>query len=68
MVAGSKGNLLRQSSHNSQLFNETAGSHAGHFVCDKGEKEFDPVNIIAIAKEKLDNKISHISFPLPKTQ
>ena len=66
MVTGAKKPLHRQSSQNTQLLNDTLGSHADRNTSTSTTKPLDPVNQIAQAIEKLANKNSQQSLFHPK--
>ena len=59
MVTGANRQLHRQSS---QKLNDTVGSHADHNLSNSTVKPLDSVNQIALAIEKLANKIPSQSF------
>ena len=56
MVTGANKPLHRQSSQNTQLLNDTLGSHADRNTSTSATNSLDPVNQIAQAIEKLANK------------
>ena len=66
MVTGSNKPLHRQSSQNTQLLNDTLGSHADRNTSTSTINPLDPVNQIAQAIEKLANKNSQQSLIHPK--
>ena len=66
MVTGANKPLPRQSSQNTQLLNDTLGSHADRNTSTSTTKPLDPVNQIAQAIEKLANKNSQQSLFHPK--
>ena len=66
MVTGANKPLHRQSSQNTQLLNDTLGSHADRNTSTSTIKPLDPVNQIARAIEKLANKNSQQSLFHPK--
>ena len=66
MVTGAKKPLHRQSSQNTQLLNDTLGSHADRNTSTSTKKPLNPVNQIAQAIEKLANKNSQQSLFHPK--
>ena len=66
MVTAANRQLHRQSSQNPQSLNDTTGSHVDHNRSNSTTKSIDPVNQIALAKEKLANKNSRPSLFHPK--
>ena len=66
MVTGANRQLHRQSSQNPQSLNDTTGSHADHITSNSTAKSLDPVNQIALAIEKLENKNSQPPLFHPK--
>ena len=66
MVTEANRPLHRQSSHNTQILNDTLGSHADRNTSTSTTKPLDPVNQIAQAIEKVANKNSQQSLFHPK--
>ena len=68
MVTGANKPLHRQSTQNTQLLNDTLGSHADSNTSTSTTKPLDSVNQIAQAIEKLANKNYNNHFFTLKTQ